>query len=118
LSGTRASAAGREIRGRHKTRRDPRISRQGAACGEKRAILASWASDACAVEAAPALRRVPGGRLVTFDDVMDALRLLDRDAGQIPAAPRYRRVLENRIQGMFGGKSGGAPHGGQGPPIS
>ena len=28
---------------------------------EKRAILASWASDACALEAAPSLRRVPGG---------------------------------------------------------
>jgi hypothetical protein len=27
---------------------------------EKRAILASWASDACAVEAAPELRRSPG----------------------------------------------------------
>ena len=27
---------------------------------EKRAILASWASDACAVEAAPALRKAPG----------------------------------------------------------
>jgi hypothetical protein len=31
---------------------------------EKRAILASWASDACAVEAAPALRRAPDGRHV------------------------------------------------------
>ena len=29
---------------------------------EKRAILASWASDACAVEAAPALRQTPNGR--------------------------------------------------------
>ena len=27
---------------------------------EKRAVLASWASDACAVEAAPALRHAPG----------------------------------------------------------
>lgn len=27
---------------------------------EKRAILASWASDACAVEAVPALRQPPG----------------------------------------------------------
>ena len=46
---------------------------------EKRAILASWASDACAVEAAPALRLVPGaGRTVEFDEVMDALRALDR----------------------------------------
>jgi hypothetical protein len=28
---------------------------------EKRAVLASWASDACAVETAPELRRPPGG---------------------------------------------------------
>jgi len=46
---------------------------------EKRAILASWASDACAIESVPALRRAPtkGGRPVAFDDVMDALRALD-----------------------------------------
>jgi hypothetical protein len=31
---------------------------------EKRAILASWASDACAVEAAPALRKNPRGQVV------------------------------------------------------
>jgi len=50
---------------------------------EKRAILASWASDACAVEAAPALRCAPGGkRAVTFDEVMDALRKLDQEAQQ------------------------------------
>ena len=36
---------------------------------EKRAILASWASDACAVEAAPALRHVPGAdRPVPVDE--------------------------------------------------
>jgi hypothetical protein len=50
---------------------------------EKRAILASWASDICAVEAASGLRRVPGtGKAVAFDDVMDALRSLDRSAGE------------------------------------
>src|SRR3954464_15067031 len=50
---------------------------------EKRAILASWASDACAVEAAPALRCAPGGkRAVTFDEVMEALRKLDQEAQQ------------------------------------
>ena len=39
---------------------------------EKRAILASWASDACAMEAAPALRCIPGRKkLVRFEDVMD-----------------------------------------------
>jgi hypothetical protein len=31
---------------------------------EKRAILASWASDACAVEAAPELRSAPRGSTV------------------------------------------------------
>jgi hypothetical protein len=35
---------------------------------EKRAILASWASDACAVEAVPALRRPPGGKLRALDE--------------------------------------------------
>jgi len=48
---------------------------------EKRAILASWASDACAVEAAPALRCLPAGRrAVSIDDILDALRDLDKEA--------------------------------------
>ncbi len=74
---------------------------------EKRAILASWASDACAIEAAPTLRRAPGARrLVRFDDIMDALRALDRQAiHSYQAPPRYRRVLENRIPGLFGRNS-------------
>jgi hypothetical protein len=63
---------------------------------EKRAILASWASDACAPEAAPHLRRPPGGKQpVLFDDVMDALRTLDKKANEKDAA-RYRRVLCRR----------------------
>lgn len=45
----------------------------------KRAILASWASDACVVEGAPALRRPPElGCAIALDDVMDALRNLDQ----------------------------------------
>lgn len=45
---------------------------------EKRAILSSWASDACAVESMPALRQPPGARApVPFDAIMDALRRLD-----------------------------------------
>jgi hypothetical protein len=60
---------------------------------EKRAILASWASDACALEAAPHLRSAPGGNQpVLFDDVMEALRTLDKQANEKDAA-RYRRVL-------------------------
>ena len=47
---------------------------------EKRAFLSSWASDACAVEAMPALRHVPGAPSpITFDEIMDALQLLDRE---------------------------------------
>jgi len=47
---------------------------------EKRAILASWASDACAVEAAPDLREPSPGNTVKFDEIMDALRSLDKEA--------------------------------------
>lgn len=60
---------------------------------EKRAILASWASDACAPEAAPHLRCAPGGKQpVLFDEVMEALRTLDKQANEKDSA-RYRRLL-------------------------
>jgi hypothetical protein len=85
---------------------------------EKRAILASWASDACAVEAVPALRQAPGTSPVRFDDIMDALRTLDRQANeQYKPKPRYRRVLSRRIPGVFGRNSG--PEGNeQEPPLN
>jgi hypothetical protein len=85
---------------------------------EKRAILASWASDACAVEAVPALRRAPGSLPVRFDDVMDALRALDRQASEhYKPQPHYRRVLAQRIPGVFGRKRGGGGNE-QGPPLN
>lgn len=61
---------------------------------EKRAVLASWASDACAVEAAPALRRAPGaGRPVPIDEILEALQALDREANErAPDASRHRRL--------------------------
>lgn len=71
---------------------------------EKRAILASWASDACAVEAVPALRKPPGSAPVRFDDIMGALRELDRQGNGRPM-PHYRRVLAERRPGVFGRKS-------------
>src|SRR3954469_16640058 len=59
---------------------------------EKRAILASWASDVCAVEATPALRKTPGGSTVTFDDILDALKALDKQCldatGRVITGPR------------------------------
>jgi hypothetical protein len=57
---------------------------------EKRAILASWASDACAVEAVPDFRRAPSASLVRFDDVMDALKRLD---GTVADMPQYSKFI-------------------------
>jgi hypothetical protein len=46
----------------------------------KRAILASWASDACAVPGEPALRKPPRfHRPIRLDKVMSALRNLDEE---------------------------------------
>ncbi len=71
---------------------------------EKRAVLGSWASDACTVEAARTLRKAPENGLVLFDDIMDALRELDRQARQ-NYRPHYRHVLAERRPGVFGRKS-------------
>ena len=70
---------------------------------EKRAILASWASDACAVEAAPDLRVGSSGRLVQWDDIMDALRVLDKEGYGKPL-PHYKRVLANKGIGLLGAR--------------
>jgi hypothetical protein len=64
---------------------------------EKRAILSSWASDACAVESMPALRQPPGAeRPVSFDEIMDALRRLDATAPppSRPADADHRQLVE------------------------
>ena len=85
---------------------------------EKRAILASWASDACAVEAAPALRRPPGAsRVVDVDEILEALRTLDLQANPEGA----RRTSHEIRRGWFGGRSSGRRTGEQdnsGPGLS
>jgi hypothetical protein len=65
---------------------------------EKRAILASWASDASAVEVAPALRLAPGcSRPVPVDDILDALRALDNEAhGKAVETSWLRRQVRRR----------------------
>jgi hypothetical protein len=70
---------------------------------EKRAVLASWASDACAVEAAPELRNPPSAPLVRFDDVMDALKQLDGEAAQ---TPQYGKFIyrARRIKDLYRGE--------------
>lgn len=64
---------------------DPDLTTQ-----EKRAILASWASDACAVEAAPILRQPVGAAPIKFDDILDALKALD---GEAASKPNYGKFI-------------------------
>ncbi len=68
---------------------------------EKRAILASWASDACTPAADPDPRCIAGvKRPVQYDDVMDALRALDKQAHELGSdGRRYRwRWWKSRAQ--------------------
>jgi hypothetical protein len=56
---------------------------------EKRAILSSWAADACAVKDLRDPTRSFHGAGVSFDDILDALRALDSES-ELPAEPKRR----------------------------
>ena len=66
--------------------------------GEKRAILASWASDACALENAPGLRCLTGCRAepVSVDAVLAALAQLNRRS----LAPRAKRTAPRGLSNL------------------
>ena len=65
---------------------------------EKRAILSSWASDACAVESMPALRQPPGAEQpILFEQIMDSLRQLDGDASTRPPRTDALRKNDDRL---------------------
>ncbi len=44
---------------------------------EKRAVLASWASDAHAVADMPSMRRLEDGEVVKIDEILEALKAID-----------------------------------------
>ena len=69
---------------------------------EKRAILSSWASDACAVEDCPELRQSSATGQAGFDDIMDALRGLDSELQR-----RVHRDQNNDSRRTFGSKATG-----------
>ncbi|WP_064681960.1 hypothetical protein [Rhizobium bangladeshense] len=70
---------------------------------EKRAILASWASDIFAIESVPALRLYPGAeRAVSYDEILEALKGLDKGDQQSEeegssASSSARRIRRRRL---------------------
>ena len=65
---------------------------------EKRAILASWASDAAAVTSNPALRELAGTRrIVTIDEILEALSMLDHKPPGPPGGKPMRRKSTSRV---------------------
>ena len=72
---------------------DPTIS-----IGQKRTILASWASDAASVASNPALRQLPGSQMqVTIDEVLEALSALDHGPKDPPGGKPARTKSAPRI---------------------
>jgi hypothetical protein len=67
------------------------VTHAALSLSEKRAILASWASDASAIASCPALRAPPGLKsAVTIDEILEALRELDGGPGNPPGGKPYR----------------------------
>jgi hypothetical protein len=72
---------------------DPKIS-----IGEKRAILASWASDAASVASNPVLRELPGSHMaVSIDEVLEALSALDQGPKGPPGGKPARTKSAARV---------------------
>jgi hypothetical protein len=74
------------------------VFHRGLSLAEKRAILASWASDASAVASCPALRAPEGLKApVSIDEILDALRELDAGPRHPPGGkPMRLRSVERR----------------------
>jgi hypothetical protein len=72
---------------------------------EKRSVLASWASDVCAIESNPALRETASGSIVNYDEIIDALQSLD--AGQSPETVTHAFKRRQRRTRWTRWKAGG-----------
>jgi hypothetical protein len=72
---------------------DPSLS-----VSEKRAMLASWASDASAIASCPALRAPEGLKApVTIDEILEALCQLDGGPRNPPGGKPNRRYSTSRV---------------------
>jgi hypothetical protein len=68
--------------------------------GEKRAILASWASDAAAVASNPTLQQLSGSPPVTIDEILEALSALDPRPPRGPPGGKPARVKSSSRVGL------------------
>ncbi|SDJ76957.1 MULTISPECIES: hypothetical protein [Bradyrhizobium] len=67
------------------------VASDSLSVAEKRAILASWASDAAAVASSPSLRAPQGVKApITIDEILEALRLRDDDPRDPPGGKPNR----------------------------
>ena len=74
---------------------DPHLTK-----AEKKALLASWCSDARAVENAPALRRLDSGAVVEVEAILQALVALDEDASATKPSARGFRQAPHRASAL------------------
>jgi hypothetical protein len=77
---------------------DPKLT-----TAEKKAVLASWISDARAVKNVPSLRRLDSGAVVEVDAILRALVLLDElapigNCKQLPHSGRRRSVISRWLR--------------------
>lgn len=62
------------------------LSNPDISLADKRAKLASWASDAKAVPGCPTLRQIEGGTLVPVETILEALKTMEADFTAAPSA--------------------------------
>ena len=74
---TKASRAAEDIMAQSLAHPEDVLDHPAMSVTEKRALLASWASDARAVPAVPILRQLDDGSIVKVDEILRALKALD-----------------------------------------
>jgi hypothetical protein len=75
------------------------VAHASLSLSEKRAVLASWASDASAIASCPSLRAPAGLKApVTIDEILEALRALDGGPRHPPGGkPKRLRSVERAL---------------------
>ena len=79
---------------------------------EKRSVLASWASDACATESNPALRTPATGSIVSYDEIIDALQSLDVGQPADKMTDAFKRRRRRRRWSDWKNRKRGGPDSG------